>query len=372
MAWIQPLHIGSTRLNNNLALAPMAGTSEIVFRGLCRAFGAGLTVTELVSARGICYDHDFKRSWRYIEIDPLEDPSAIQLFGSEPDDFKKALTLIFEHPILSQCAMIDLNMGCPVAKVVNHGDGCALMLNPERAHEIIKTCARVAEQAGKPVTVKFRKGWDDEHVNAESFASMCEQAGAAAVTVHGRTRQQMYSGKADWSIIKRVKQTVSIPVYGNGDVCSGRSALRMLVETGADGIMIARAAQGNPWIFSQITSYLRQASSVDCSELEDRFSSQRCDSGKRTQFSAAINEEINQVSPDDKLSIIKQHLDGLIARYDEATAVREMRGQVAAYLKGSRHGGKYRALAVQAKTRDDMLSVLEDWRFYCRKSCENS
>ncbi len=203
--FLHPLQIGNVRLDNNLALAPLAGTSNLAFRPICRRFGAGLTVTELVSARGVCYDPEFRRNWRYLVFDPTERPIAIQLFGSEPKDFANAIRRILEHPLLGQCSMIDLNMGCPVNKIVKAGEGAALMRTPDRAARIIEASVKAADGFNKPVTVKLRKGWDDSHVNAVSFARLAESAGAAALTVHGRTRSQFYGGRADWSVIGEVK-----------------------------------------------------------------------------------------------------------------------------------------------------------------------
>ncbi len=329
---IHPVDIASVHLENNLALAPLAGTSDLAFRRICRRFGAGLTVTELVSARGISYDPKLKRNWRYLVIDPAEKPVAIQLFGHDPDDFETALRRILLHPLLSQTSMIDLNMGCPVPKVVKGGEGAALMKTPDLAARIVERAVSIASPMGKPVTVKFRKGWDDSQVNAVDFAKRCERAGAAALTIHGRTRAQLYSGRADWQIIRDVKAAVGVPVFGNGDIDSPQAARRMLLETGVDGLMIGRAAQGNPWIFSQILSSL-----TDDSDLP------------RT------------VTPVDKAAVILEHLDSLIDLHGEAMAVREMRKQLAFYLKGTPHGATFKVLAMQAETRADVASVLSDW-----------
>lgn len=348
-ALIHPMRIGSLALANNLALAPMAGTSDTVYRAICREMGAGLVVTELVSARGICYDPELKRSWRYLEIMPeAERPVAIQLFGADPDDFYRAILRIHEHPVLQQCDLVDLNMGCPVPKVVRGGEGSALMKDPALAGRIIAASVRaLAEIASagadtgkgsgsgssgqiKPLTVKFRKGWDDQSVNAPQFARLCQEAGAAAVTIHARTRDQFYSGKADWSIITAVKQAVTIPVYGNGDIVDAGSARQMLRETGVDGLMIGRAAQGNPWIF--------QAISAELSGLP----------GPRP-------------TPEDRAAMMLRHLHGLVSRVGEQTAVPEMRSQLAYYLRGTPQAAHWKNIAMRAKTEAEVVAFLGEW-----------
>ncbi|MDD2579931.1 MAG: tRNA dihydrouridine synthase DusB [Eubacteriales bacterium] len=353
MSLYHSLRIGPLLLDGPLALAPMAGTTDQVFRAICRENGASLTVTELVSVRGICHDPELRRTWRYIAIDPDENPVAIQLFGSETDDFRQALDMILSHPILSRCAAVDLNMGCPVNKVVRAGDGCALMQQPERAEQIVRVCADLTRTAGLPLTVKFRKGWDEQSVNAVDFARRCEAAGAAAVTIHGRTRQQMYSGKADWTIIAAVRDAVSIPVFGNGDVTSGASAEAMLRQTGVDGLMIGRAAQGNPWIFQEIADWLKAV-----------------DRGQRPYEGRSFARD--HAGPGQRVAMMRRHLSGLIELHGETAAIRQMRGQAAAYMKGIPHGAHFRARAVQTDTEKDFLAVLEEWQFYCQKYCEHS
>ncbi len=355
---IHPLQIGSVRLDNNLALAPMAGTTDVVFRRICRRLGAGLTVTELVSARGICHDPDFRRNWRYLAIDPQELPVAIQLFGSDPDDFSRAIAMILAHPVLSQCSLFDLNMGCPVNKVVKGGEGSALMRTPDLAARIVKNSVQAAAAAGKPVTVKFRKGWDDNSVNAVDFAKCCEQAGAAALTIHGRTRQQLYGGQADWRIIGEVKAAVRIPVFGNGDVTTPEAASRLFLETGADGLMIGRAALGNPWIFQSILAALGpKGLNPDIPEwLSPKL--------RLSNFTTAP-----MPPPADRLPVILEHLDGLIAMHGEATAVREMRKQLVHYLKGTAHGSFLKNQVMNASTRREIQALLEEWCIYCNKYC---
>ncbi|NCA98901.1 MAG: tRNA dihydrouridine synthase DusB [Clostridia bacterium] len=353
---IHPLAIGSLVVPNNLALAPMAGTSDTVYRAICREMGAGLVVTELVSARGICYDPALKRSWRYLEIMPeAERPVAIQLFGADPDDFYRAIQLIHQHPILRQCDLIDLNMGCPVPKVVRGGEGSALMKDPPLAGRIIEASVRaLAEVAAagadtgpfsgsgsaaaiKPLTVKFRKGWDDQSVNAPAFARLCQEAGAAAVTIHARTRDQFYSGKADWSIITAVKQAVTIPVYGNGDIINATSARQMLQETGVDGLMIGRAAQGNPWIFQEITAELANLPK----------------NGPRPFF--------GKPTPQARAAMVLRHLRGLAVRVGERTAVAEMRAQLAYYLRGTPQAAQWKNIAMRAKTVVEVEAFLDEW-----------
>ena len=240
------LKIGNVELENRYVLAPMAGVTDLPFRLLCKEQGAGLLCMEMISAKALQYNN--KNTKALLEIDPRECPVSLQLFGSDPDIISEQAKRIEELPF----QILDINMGCPVPKVVKNGEGSALMNQPELVYDIVYKTVRAIQ---KPVTVKIRKGFNDESVNAVEIARIVEEAGGAAVAVHGRTREQYYSGKADWDIIRQVKEAVSIPVIGNGDVTNGEKAIAMMEETGCDGVMIGRGAQGNPWIFSELLEY---------------------------------------------------------------------------------------------------------------------
>lgn len=243
---IKTLTIGNIELSNRYILAPMAGVTDLPFRLLCKEQGAGLLCMEMISAKALRYNN--RNTKELLEIDPKEYPVSLQLFGSEPDIMAEQAKRIEALPF----QILDINMGCPVPKVVKNGEGAALMKNPGLVYDIVHKVSRAIE---KPVTVKIRKGFDDDQVNAVEIAKIVEEAGGAAVAVHGRTREQYYSGCADWEIIRRVKDAVSIPVIGNGDVTSGQRALDMLEQTGCDGVMIGRGCQGNPWIFHELLEY---------------------------------------------------------------------------------------------------------------------
>ena len=263
MSTIKQLQIGNVTLKNNLILAPMAGVTDLPFRLLCKEQGAGLLCMEMVSAKAILYKN--KNTEELLTIDPRENPVSLQLFGSDPDIISEIAKQMEDRPF----DILDINMGCPVPKVVNNGDGSALMKNPTLAGEIIEKTVRAIQ---KPVTVKIRKGFDEDHVNAVEMAHIAEESGAAAVAVHGRTREQFYSGKADWDIIRQVKERVSIPVIGNGDLLTAEDVIAMEKQTGCDGFMIARGAEGNPWIFRQILHYFEtgeQLPKPDFSEMTE-------------------------------------------------------------------------------------------------------
>ena len=245
---MKTLKIGTVELENPYILAPMAGVTDLPFRLLCKEQGAGLLCMEMVSAKAIQYNN--KNTKALLEIHPEELPVSLQLFGSDPDVISEIAKRIEELPF----SILDINMGCPVPKIVKNGEGSALMKNPKLVYEIVRKTARAIQ---KPVTVKIRKGFDDTCINAVEIAKIIEDAGGKAVAVHGRTREQYYSGKADWDIIRQVKEAVAIPVIGNGDVVSGESAIAIQKETGCDGVMIGRGAQGNPWIFSELLEYDR-------------------------------------------------------------------------------------------------------------------
>ena len=289
------IQIGNVVLDNQLILAPMAGVSDLPFRLLCREKGAGLVCMEMVSAKAIYYNN--KNTQELMEIHPNEKPVSLQLFGSDPVIISEMAKRIEDRPF----DILDLNMGCPVPKVVNNGEGSALMKNPALVEKIITQTVKAIK---KPVTIKIRKGFSDQSVNAVEIAKIAEGCGAAAVAVHGRTREQYYTGTADWEIIRQVKEAVSIPVFGNGDVTDGPSAKAMLLETGCDGVMIGRAARGNPWIFSEIDYYLKTGKSAP----------------------AKTYKEVREV--------ILRHAKMELEYKGEYTAVREMRKHIAWYTAG--------------------------------------
>lgn len=260
---VKKLQIGNVVLDNNLILAPMAGVTDLPFRLLCREHGAGLVCMEMISAKAIYFRN--KNTQELMEIHPDETPVSLQLFGSDPDIISEMAKQIEDRPF----SILDINMGCPVPKVVNNGEGSALMKNPKLVEKIV---SKTVKAIHKPVTVKIRKGFNDSMVNALEIAKIAEGSGAAAVAVHGRTREQYYAGKADWDIIAKVKESVTIPVIGNGDVTDGPSAKAMLEQTGCDGIMVGRAVRGNPWIFEQITNFLetgREQARRPAAEVQD-------------------------------------------------------------------------------------------------------
>ena len=314
------LRIGSVTLKNNIILAPMAGVTDLPFRLLCARQGAGLVCMEMVSAKAILYRN--KNTDALMEIDPREGAVSLQLFGSDPDIISEMAKKIEERPF----AILDINMGCPVPKVVNNGEGSALMKDPLLAGQIIEKTVRAIQ---KPVTVKIRKGFDEAHVNAIELAHIAQESGAAAVAVHGRTREQYYAGTADWEIIRRVKDAVNIPVIGNGDVTDGPSAQRIMEETGCDGVMIGRAARGNPWIFRQIHSYLENG----------------------TMMPKPSSEEVR--------SMILEHAKLQLASKGEYTAVREMRKHVAWYTTGYPHSARIRQMVCEAETMEDMKRIMD-------------
>lgn len=313
------LQIGNVKLENDLILGPMAGVTDLPFRLLCKEQGAGLLCMEMVSAKGIMYNN--KNTKFLLTIDERERPVSLQLFGSDADIISEQAKRIEELPF----DILDINMGCPVPKIVNNGDGSALMKNPLLAGEIIEKTARAIQ---KPVTVKIRKGFDEEHINAVEMAHIAQESGAAAIAVHGRTREQYYSGKADWEIIRKVKEAVKIPVIGNGDVWTPQDAIDMRKQTGCDGVMIGRGAQGNPWIFKQILHYEQ------------------------------TGELLEKPSPQEVTEMILRHAKMQMEFKGEYIGMREIRKHAAWYTAGYKNSAKLRGKINETETYEELKELL--------------
>lgn len=318
------MKIGSVELKNNIILAPMAGVSDLPFRLLCKEQGAGMTCMEMISAKAILYNN--KNTESLLEIHPDEETVSLQLFGSEPQIMADIAAKIENRPF----SILDINMGCPVPKIVNNHEGSALMKNPDLVYKIVEA---IKGAISKPVTVKIRKGFDDAHVNAVEVAKAAEAAGADAVAVHGRTREQYYSGTADWDIIRAVKQAISVPVIGNGDILCGKDAKRMLDETGCDAVMIGRAAEGNPFIFREVSCYLN-------------------------------NEEyVAPALPEIKDTILR-HADLQLKYKGEFIGIREMRKHLSWYLKGFEGAAALRKSINEMESFSELKDIVE--RIYSR------
>jgi nifR3 family TIM-barrel protein len=311
---------------NNVVLGPMAGITEAPFRGICKRLGAGLTFTEMVSATGLHYNPDAPVSRALLTLHPDEAPCAVQLFGADPEVMAEQARRVVEL-LGGDVAVVDVNMGCPVSKVVSKGQGCALMRTPELAAEIV---ARMVERCGAPVSAKFRTGWDAETADPVAFAQAMEAAGAAMLTVHARTRGQFYRGAADWGVIAAVKQAVSVPVIGSGDVFSAPDAVRMLEQTGVDAVMIARGAQGNPWIFRE------------CRALID------------------TGVEIAPPSAAERIAVAREHAAALVG-FGGPRAFARMRKHVAWYVHGSPGSAAVRARAYAAASYEELDALLVEY-----------
>ena len=317
------MKIGNVTLDNPIVLAPMAGVTDLVFRLLCKEQGCGLVYTEMVSAKGIYYNN--KNTGILLEVNPEEKPVSLQLFGRDPKIMSEMAKRIEEIPF----DILDINMGCPVPKVVNNGEGSALMEEPELVGEIVSAVSKAIQ---KPVTVKIRKGFTMEHVNAPEIAYIAQESGAAAVAVHGRTRSQYYTGKADWDIIRQVKEKLSIPVIGNGDIFEPEDAAHMMQQTGCDAVMIGRGIQGNPWLFGRTLHYMN------------------------------TGELLPKPGVEEVLEMILRHARMQIEFKGEYLGIREMRKHTAWYMTGYPNASKLRGLVNQVETYAQLEALLEAYR----------
>ena len=320
------MKIGNVKLDNKVFLSPMAGVTDLPFRLICKEQNCGMLYTEMINAKALCYDD--ANTKKMLKIEEEEHPVAVQIFGSDPEFMGRAAQIMNEYPN----EILDINMGCPAPKVVKNGDGSALMKNPKLAEEVLKAVVKNSE---KPVTLKIRKGWDDTCINAVEMAKIAEESGVSAIAIHGRTREQYYSGKADWDIIREVKENVSIPVIGNGDVFEVEDAINMLNKTNCDAIMIGRGAQGNPWIFKRINHYMQ------------------------------TGEILPEPTLEEKIDTAMKHLKLAVEEHGEYVAVREMRKHIAWYLNGLRNSARVRDEINKIESYEEVVNKLKSYMQDC-------